>query len=377
MANARIELSKRCIQLWSKFDALRARTYNCAYSPGARRHDPTCLADTCDMNPLELRQVGTTNVQVTSLGLGGAALGGLFTDVAESIAVETVTAGLELGVKYFDTAPLYGHGKSEAYVGEALGNAPRDSYVLSSKVGRVLDRVESQGDTGIYVGLPPFQAVFDFSRDGILRSIDESLGRLALDRIDIAFIHDPDDHYELAIGAAFPTLADLRSQGVVRAIGAGMNQWETLVRFARDGDFDCFLLAGRYTLLDHSGLDELLPLCEEKRISIMLGGPYNSGILASDLRPGSKYFYQDAPGEVLELARRIQLICDRHDVPLKAAALQFGLAHPAVASTIPGARSPQEVKENFAMVNHPIAPEFWADLKSAGLIPENAPTPAN
>ncbi len=326
------------------------------------------------MNPLELRQVGATDVQVTSLGLGGAALGGLFTDVAEATAIETVHAGLELGVKYFDTAPLYGHGKSEMYVGEGLGAAPRDSFVLSSKVGRVLDRVESQGETGIYVGLPPFEAVFDFSRDGILRSIDESLGRLALDRIDIAFIHDPDDHYEQAIGEAFPTLADLRSQGVVRAIGAGMNQWETLARFARDGDFDCFLLAGRYTLLDHSGLDELLPLCEEKRISIMLGGPYNSGILASDLRPGSKYFYQDAPNEVLELARRIQLICDRHGVPLKAAALQFGLAHPAVASTIPGARSPEEVRENFAMVNHSIAPEFWAELKSAELIPEHAPT---
>ena len=327
------------------------------------------------MNPLEMRQVGTTDVRVTVLGLGGAALGGLFTDVAETTAVETVTMGAELGVKYFDTAPLYGHGKSERFVGKALGALPRDSFVLSSKVGRVLNPVESPGDTGICVGVPPFEAVFDFSRDGILRSIDDSLERLGLDRIDIAFIHDPDDHHDQAIGEAFPTLAALRSQGVIRAVGAGMNQWQSLARFAREGEFDCFLLAGRYTLLDHSGLDELLPLCEERRISIMLGGPYNSGILASDLSPGSKYFHQDAPDEVLEQARRIKTVCDRHDVPMKAAALQFGLAYPAVASTIPGARSPEEATENFEMTGHPIAPSFWAELRFEGLFPDGAPIP--
>ena len=170
------------------------------------------------------------------------------------------------------------------------------------------------------------------------------------------------------------TLAELRSQGVIGAIGAGMNEWEMPARFAREGDFDCFLLAGRYTLLDHSGLDEFLPLCESKSISVILGGPYNSGVLASDLGPDTTYFYQQTPPEVLEAAKRIKAVCDRHGVPLKAAALQFGLAHPAVAATIPGPRSPQEVEENLAMANFEIPADLWAELKSEGMIPAGAPT---
>jgi D-threo-aldose 1-dehydrogenase len=207
--------------------------------------------------------------------------------------------------------------------------------------------------------------------------LEETLKRLGLDRIDIAFIHDPDDHHEQAINEAFPTLAELRSQGVISAIGAGMNQWEALADFARRGDFDCFLLAGRYTLLDQSGLDELLPLCEEKQISIMLGGPYNSGILASDLGAGTTYFYQETPKEVLDKARQIKTVCDRYQVPLKAAALQFGLAHPAVAATIPGARSPQEVEENIKMSSYPIPTDLWAELKSDGFLPEQAQVPTD
>jgi len=237
----------------------------------------------------------------------------------------------------------------------------------------VLNPVEQQPDT--YAALLPFEAVFDFSRDGVLRSLEESFARLGLDHIDIAFIHDPDDHHDQAINEAFPALADLRSQGVISAIGAGMNQWEALSEFAREGDFDCFLLAGRYTLLDHSGLDDLLPLCEEKQISIMLGGPYNSGILASDLQPGTTYFYQEASAEVLDKARQIKAVCDRHNVPLKAAALQFGLAHPAVAATIPGARSPLEVEDNIEMASHPIPVDLWAELRHEGFLPEHAPVP--
>ncbi|MDP6453143.1 MAG: aldo/keto reductase [SAR202 cluster bacterium] len=329
------------------------------------------------MNPLDTAQVGTTALKVTRLGLGGAPLGGLFTDVEVPTALSTVAKGHEVGIRYFDTAPLYGHGKSETYVGQALQAFPRDQFVLSSKVGRVLDPVDRQPDTDTYVALPPFEAVFDYSRDGILRSLEESLQRLGLDRIDIAFIHDPDDHHEQAINEAFPTLADLRSQGVISAIGAGMNQWEALSQFAREGDFDCFLLAGRYTLLDYSGLDDLLPLCEEKQISIMLGGPYNSGILASDLQPGATYFYQEAPADVLDKARQIKSVCDRHDVPLKAAALQFGLAHPAAAATIPGARSPQEVEENIQMASYSIPADLWSELRHEGYLPEYAPVPTD
>lgn len=208
-----------------------------------------------------------------------------------------------------------------------------------------------------------------------MRSFEESLERLGLDRLDVLLIHDPDDNYDRAIGEAYPTLADLRSQGLVKAIGAGMNQWQMLARFAREGDFDCFLLAGRYTLLDQSGLDELLPLCQEKGISVVLGGPYNSGVLASDLSRSATFDYSTAPPEILGLARAIKSVCERHDVPLKAAALQFGLAHPAVAATIPGPRSLAELDENFRMASHPIPDDLWAELRHEKLISPDAPTP--
>ncbi len=329
------------------------------------------------MNPLEPRQIGTTGVNVTPMGFGGAPLGGLFTPVGAENAVNTVRRGYELGIRFFDTAPLYGRGKSERFYGQALSEFDRNSYILSSKVGRVLDPNDNATDEDdIYVELPPYDVVFDFSRDGVLRSIEESLQRLGLERLDIALIHDPDDHWEQAITEAYPTLAELRSQGVIRAIGAGMNQWEMPARFAQEGDFDCFLLAGRYTLLDHSGLEALLPLCQEKSVSVILGGPYNSGVLASDLGPDTTYFYQQTPPEVLETAKRIKAVCDRHEVPLKAAALQFGLAHPAVAATIPGPRTPDEVSENIAMASFNIPSDLWAELKSEALIPDDAPTPS-
>ena len=329
------------------------------------------------MNPLEPRRIGATDIEVTPMGFGGAPLGGLFTSVGAENAVNTVRRGYELGIRFFDTAPLYGRGKSERFYGKALSEFDRDSFILSSKVGRVLDPNDSpSAEDDIYVELPPYDVVFDFSRDGVLRSIEDSLERLGLERLDIVLIHDPDDHWEQAITQAYPTLAELRSQGVVGAIGAGMNQWEMPARFAREGDFDCFLLAGRYTLLDHSGLEELLPLCEEKSVSIILGGPYNSGVLASDLGPDTTYFYERTPPEVLETARRIKSVCDRHDVPLKAAALQFGLAHPAVAATIPGPRTPDEVSENVDMASFDIPSDLWAELKSESLIPEQAPIPS-
>ena len=327
------------------------------------------------MDPLDKARIGKTELLVTRLGQGGAAIGGLFTIVTEEAAVSTVRRAVDLGLTLFDTAPLYGRGKSERLVGKALGGFPRDGFVLSTKVGRLLIPHEGQPDDPHFKDLPGLEIEFDYSRDGMLRSIDDSLERLGLDRIDVALIHDADDHYEQAIGEALPTLADLRSQGVIKAVGAGMNQWEMLARFAREGDFDCFLLAGRYTLLDQSSLKELLPICEEKTISIIVGGPFNSGILASDLSPEATYDYAAAPPDVLDVARKIKAVCDRYDVPLKAAALQFGLAHPAVAATIPGARSVEEIEENFAMVAHPIPGDLWAELKSENLIAQESPTP--
>lgn len=327
------------------------------------------------MDPLAKAEIGTTGLQVTRLGLGGAPFGGLFADVAQQRATESIAAGLDVGIRYFDTAPLYGSGKSERYYASALKGLDRDSYVLSSKVGRLLNPTNEAQTDDVYMNLPPMEIVFDYSRDGVLRSIEDSLRRLELDRLDIVFIHDPDDFHDQAVNEAFPTLAELRSQGVIKAIGAGMNYWEPLAQFAREADFDCFLLAGRYTLLDHSGLIDLLPLCVEKNMSIVLGGPYNSGVLASDLSEETTYFYQSTPPEVLDLARNIKSVCDRHGVPLKAAALQFGLAHPAVAATIPGARSADEVRENFTMASFDIPADLWAELKHEKLIPDEAPTP--
>ena len=336
------------------------------------------------MNPFDTAEIGTTGLHVTRLGFGGAPLGGLFSDVAPDEAVQSVRRALEMGVRFLDTAPHYGLGKSERFMAEALDGVARDDFVLSTKVGRVLNTSDTPPAMPEFENVPNLEEVWDYSRDGVLRSLEESMQRLNLDRIDIALIHDLDmastedpGHWRRAVEEAYPALDDLRSQGVLTAIGAGLNDSEPCVRLAAEGDFDCFLPAGRYTLLDQSGLDELLPLCERKRISVIIGGPYNSGILASDLSPGAKYFYEDAPPEVLQRARQIKAACDRQGVPLKAAALQFGLGHPAVAATIPGARSLAEVEENVEMAGFPIPGDLWAELRSEGLIREDAPVPDN
>ena len=333
-------------------------------------------------------QLGTTGLRLPRIGLGGNSLGELNFPEDESDAVRTVHRAVELGANYIDTAPLYGQGRSERVIGKALSMLPRSEFVLSTKVGRILDPVDEPAAPAEVVDPPRHEIRFDFSREGVLRSLEESLERMGLDRVDILYVHDPDeghsaqhiftgpDHYALVLDEALPALAELRSQGVIGAIGVGMNGWQMLARFAREGDFDCFLLAGRYTLLDQSALPELLPLCQSRNISIVVGGPYNSGILASDLSPGAQYFYRDAPPEVLEKARRIKSVCDRHGVPLKAAALQFCLAHPAVASIIPGARSVSELEENCELVAFPIPSDMWAELRDADLIPPQAPTPA-
>ena len=328
------------------------------------------------MDPLKKVQIGKTSLQVTRLGLGGAPLGGLFEDVEGASAVATIQRALELGINFFDTAPLYGHGKSEMRMGEGLAGVPADSRVLATKVGRVLEPVEPGTlEKDEFDNPAPFKPVFDFSYEGVMRSFNDSLKRLQVDRIDILHIHDPDDHYDDAIKGAYPALDTLRREGRIKAVGAGMNQWQMPARFAREGNFDCFLLAGRYSLIDHTGLKELLPLCVEKQISIIIGGPYNSGILATGAKPGAKFNYADAPPEILEKVRKVEEVCDHHQVPMKAAALQFPLAHPAVAAVIPGARSVAELEENLRLISHPIPGDFWADLRAKELLPEEAPVP--
>lgn len=316
------------------------------------------------------RRLGRTSCFVTELGMGTAPLGGLYTPVSEEVALETLEAAWASGVRLFDTAPLYGNGLSERLLGSFLKFKPREEYVLATKVGRRLRAPTLQAGEG----MPPDRPVFDFSYDGVMRAFEESLMRLGAERVDILHIHDPDNHYRDALAGAYKALDNLRSQGAIKAVGAGMNQSEMLVRFARDGVFDCFLLAGRYTLLDQGALAEFLPLCEERGISVIAAGVYNSGILA-DPRANAKFDYQDADQSLVNRALRIEKICLRHGVPLKAAAMQFAAAHPAVATTLTGARSPTEIEENVAVYSFAISPAMWEDLLAEGLIAPSAPIP--
>ncbi len=330
------------------------------------------------MDPTAKVRLGKTQLHVTRMGLGGAPLGGLFEDVPEDAAIATVKRALALGLNLIDTAPLYGHGKSEQHIGKALAGVDPAARVLATKVGRVLNPVQpGELEPDEFDHPAPFRPVFDFSCDGVMRSFEESLKRLNVEHIDIVHIHDPDNHYTQALEGAYRALDDLRRRGVIVAVGAGMNQAEMLARFAREGDFDCFLLAGRYTLIDHTGLQELLPLCVRKRIGIIIGGPYNSGVLATGARPGAKFNYADAPPAVLEKVRKVEAICGRHSVSMKAAALQFPLAHPAVAAVIPGARSVAELEENFRLIREPIPADFWAELRHEKTLPPEAPTPGD
>jgi D-threo-aldose 1-dehydrogenase len=329
------------------------------------------------MNPIETKPLGKSGLTVTRLGLGCASLGGLYGDISDQQAQQVVHRALALGLNLFDTAPLYGYGKSETRLGEALRGVPRDRFVLATKVGRLLvpKEIGDNSQDDYWGNPPPVRPRFDFSYDGVMRSFEESLKRLNLQRLDILHIHDPDDHYDAAIRGAYPALDSLRSQGLIRAVSAGMNQCEMLARFAREGDFDLFLLAGRYSLLEQGAMDELFPLCERRNIGILLGGTYNSGILASKPQPGAKYNYVDAAPEVLTLARGLNIVASRHGVSLKAAASQFALAHPAVTAIIPGTRVPERVDENLAVLNERIPVDFWAELKAEKLIRQDAPVP--
>jgi D-threo-aldose 1-dehydrogenase len=339
------------------------------------------------INHTERIPLGQTGLELTRLGFGGASIGGLFRWVEEDDAIATVRHAWSLGVRYFDTAPLYGYGAAERRTGQALADRPRDGFVLSTKVGRLVrdasaippdadvDRQLLDGrEDAYYVIRAPVRIVFDYSADGVRRSLEESLERLGLDRIDIALIHDPDDHWREAIDGAWPALERLRSEGVIRAVGAGMNQSAMLTRFVRETSIDVVLVAGRYTLLDQGALADLLPACLDRGVGVLVGGVMNSGVLA-DPRPGATFNYGPAAAEVIDRARRIGEVCERHGVPLRAAAMQFPMAHPAVVSLVAGVRSVAHLDEYPELLGHPIPAELWSELRDEGLIAADAPVP--
>jgi D-threo-aldose 1-dehydrogenase len=316
------------------------------------------------LNPLDKAQIGKTGLHVTRLGLGCS---GLARSESEEQATETFRTAMTQGINYIDTAPLYGLGSSEERLGQVLPEVDRDSLVISTKVGRMIRYKDQVG------GAHSVELVYDYSRGGVRESLEGSLERMGVDSVDILFVHGPDNHYNPAINEAYPALAELREDGVVKAIGAGMNQWEMELRFAQEGEFDCFLLANRYTLLEQGAITEFLPYCEKHKISVIIGGPYNSGVLAN-LETG-RYEYGDAPTEIVEKARNLERVCAKHSVPLRAAALQFVLAHPAVASVIPGTKSSEHQEDNFRMMSHIIPADIWSELRDEGLIHPKVPVP--
>ncbi|MEO8305470.1 MAG: aldo/keto reductase [Betaproteobacteria bacterium] len=325
------------------------------------------------------------------LGLGGAPLGNLFAAMTDAAATSLVRHAIDRGVRYIDTAPHYGHGLSEHRIGAALRESPRDAFVLSTKVGRLLKPdCNAPRDQHGYVHVLPFVQHWDYSHDGTLRSIDDSLQRFGMARIDYAFIHDVardahgDDQpqrFREAMDGAVPALARLKAEGAIAGFGLGVNDWQVCVDALAHADLDVLLVAGRYTLLDQTALPELLPLCVKRNVRVVLGGPFNSGILATGTRPadGCTVYFNYAPASpgVLAHAAAIEDLCAVHDVPLKAAALQFPRAHPAIACVLAGARSTAELDENVALATHPIPDDFWRELRARRLVADGAPLPGD
>src|SRR5918996_552819 len=339
------------------------------------------------MKPGDKRVLGKSGVEVTIMGFGGAPLGNLFEGVSDQQARATLDACYEAGIRYFDTAPLYGFGLSEHRLGEALRGKERADFVLSTKVGRLLRPGDPATlEHGHFRGGLPFAQVYDYSYDGVMRSLEDSLQRLGTWRIDILLVHDLDvwthrseearrARVEEFMAGGYRAMQGLRDSGVVSAIGAGVNETAACQDLAERGDFDCFLLAGRYTLLEQAPLDEFLPLCEQRHIALLIGGAYNTGILATGAIEGAYFQYSPAPPEIMERVRRIEAVCARHGVRLPTAALQFPLGHPVVATVIPGTRAPAEVAQNVEIFAPDTPADFWAELKHEGLLRADAPTP--
>lgn len=335
------------------------------------------------------RRVAATEFIVTQLGMGGASLGDAREIYPEPQAEAALEAAHAAGIGYFDTSPWYGNGKSELRFGRVLRTRPRSSFVLSTKVGRVYER-PPEPDTYTHprwVGGLPFAPRFDYTRDGVLKSYEHSLVRLGLNRVDALLIHDLDPRHQqseegvaralaqLSNEGGYKALADLKSRGEIKAIGAGVNHVGMIPRFIERCDIDFFLVAMPYTLLEQEALDGELQLCQEKGISIVIGAPFASGILARGPAPGALYRYQPAEPEIIDKAKRIAAVCTRHGVPLAAAALQFPFGHPSVVSIIPGPVSSEEVRLNLAYMRTPIPDALWSELKAEKLIRADAPTP--
>ncbi|CDX59744.1 Pyridoxal 4-dehydrogenase [Mesorhizobium plurifarium] len=332
-------------------------------------------------------RIGNGGITFTELGFGTAPLGNLYRAVSDEDANATLEAAWATGCRYYDTAPLYGLGLSETRLNPFLRARKRDDYVLSSKVGRIMRVAPPDQRTGIgkFFETPSRREVYDYSYDGVMRSFEASLERLGVDRIDILFVHDvdifthgskeaSDARIEEFMSSGYYGLLSLRDQGVIKAFGGGINEWQVAQTLAERGDFDLFLLAGRYTLLEQEALQSFLPLCQKRGIGIVLGGPYNSGVLATGPKPGAFYNYSEAPKEILDRVARIEAVCKRHNVRLIEAALQFPLQHPSVMSVIPGGQRPAEVESNRALLDTKIPAALWADLKQEGLMRADAPT---
>lgn len=340
------------------------------------------------MDPLARRQLGKTGVELTQLGFGGAGLGDLFSVVPDHEADATLAAAWDAGIRYFDTAPWYGRGQSEHRFGRALYRHPRKDYVLSTKIGRTLRAVHDAEhfEGGFWAGGLPFRHTFDYSYDGVMRQVEDSLQRLGLPRIDLLLIHDLDiwHHQTVERVTAYLTelhnggwraLQELKRAGIIRGIGAGINELGMIPRMLDLMELDFFLVALPYTLLDTDVLDTEFPRCAARGIGFVIGATFASGILATGAVQGTKYRYADPTPEIIAKVRRIELVCERHHVPLAAAALQFPLGHPSVAAVIPGAIAPDQVRRNVASFRHPIPADLWAELKHEGLLRADAPTP--
>ena len=340
------------------------------------------------MDPTALRPLGRTALRTTQFGFGTAPLSGFRDPIPEADAIATIAAAYDAGIRLFDTSPYYGYGRAELRLGAAIRDCPRADFLLSTKIGRWMTPI-TPGTTPANwrQGGLPFAPTFDYGYDGVHKSLEQSMLRLGMNHIDIVFIHDVDfwtirDHalleqrFTQTMSGAYKALDELRAAGTIGAIGVGLNEADMSARFVRAGNFDCVLLAGRYTLLEQGALTDFLPLCTERGVSVIIGGPLNSGILATGARPGARYDYNDAPPEVLDRVRRIEAVCARHAVPLPAAALQFPLGHPSVAAIIPGAINRAEITGNLDLFRREIPTALWAELRHEKLLHPEAPVPS-
>lgn len=337
-------------------------------------------------NEIPKRKLGRTGLEVSTLGFGSAPLGDIYEVLDDRVAIETVETAAESGVTLFDTAPLYGQGSAEHRIGTALRRRPKGSYVISTKVGRLL-RPAPGGRTksSRFVGGLEFNVTNDYSYDAAMRSHEQSLHRLGLPAVDVVLIHDADAwthgpeegprRYREAMDGAYRALEKLRSEGVIKGIGLGLNDPAYMARYLKDGDFDCFLMAGRYSLLEQPALAEVLPIAEKKNIGVILGGVFNSGILATGPIEGARYNYTPAPPEIVAKVQSIERVCRSHGVPLPTAAMHFPLGHPVVSSLALGAVKPEEVRANVTAMTTRVPAELWRDLKSEGLLDPLAPVP--